>query len=240
MPLLKKDKFLKEVLSYVKFPFDRGDIKRELENHMLDKMESYAEEGYDKETAEELCINDMGDPKEIGIQLNKQHNPIIGWMWKITNVIVVLFLIVNVFIVGSILLSYLGKSLFDGNMVNDIPKSNIVYRIDIDEKVKLDDTVIHFTNVVYENNGNMNIFYEYYDTKLWGTGWTLGTIGDISDNLGNTYFSGSGASRGGIKTKSKRTIGNFSREADTLIISYDNYNRKYRVEIPLKAGDIIE
>lgn len=232
MPLHRKDKFLEEVMSYIKFPFDRNDIRFELENHIEDKMEYYAEQGYDKEAAERLSIGDMGDAREIGVELNKQHNPFLGWLWKITNGMVILFAVWNIFIIGAPIVA----SSFSGNPMKNIPKADIVYRIDINKKVKLDDTVIHFTNVVYEKNGDMNILYEYYDTKLWGAGWTLGSIGNITDDLGNTYFTGSGGGGGGIKSKCIRTVENFSREANTLIISYDSYNRKYRVEIPLRAG----
>lgn len=232
MPSPKKEKFLEEVISYIKFPFDRDDIKLELEDHISEKIDNYIEQGYDKETAEQQSVSDMGDPKEIGIELNKQHNPFIGWVWKVTNVMVVLFAIWHIYVLGGTLVI----SLFSNNPFGDIPKSDIVYEIKVDKKVKLDDTIIHFTDVIYEENGDMNIFYEYYDTKLWGTGWSLGSIGNITDNLGNEYFGG-GSGGGGIKSKYRHTIKDFSKEADILIINYDNYNRKYRVEIPLKDGD---
>lgn len=232
MPLPKKDKFLEEVLTYIKFPFDRDGIKSELESHILYKIDYYIEHGYDEVKAEELSINDMGEAKEIGIQLNKEHNPVIGWLWKITNVLVVLSAIFSVYFIGFPLID----SLVSGNSIEDIPASNIVYKIDVDKKVKLDDTIIHFIHVVYEKNGDMNIFFEYYDTKLWGTGWSLGDIGEVSDNLGNKYYAGSGGTDGGIISSSRKTLSNFSKEAETLIINYDHFNRKYRVEIPLGVG----
>lgn len=92
----------------------------------------------------------------------------------------------------------------------------------------------------YDKNGDMNIFYEYYDTRFWGAGRSLGAIGDVMDNLGNTYFWGSGYSSAGIKSKCMKTVRDFSKEATTLIIDYDYYNRKFRVEIPLKVGDTNE
>ncbi len=236
MPLIKVDKFITDVLSYIKFPFVKDDIKLELESHILEKMNYYIEQGYDEEKAEELSINDMGDPKEIGVYLNKQHNPFLGWLLKITNGMVIFSLILSVLFTAPGLMI----SLFSRNLIKDIPKEDIAYKMDIDEKVKLDDRVIHFTNLVYEKNGDMNIFYEYWDTKLLGTGWSLGSIGEISDNLGNTYFSGSGYRGGGIKSKGRERVSNFSKEADTLIIDYDYYNRKYWVEIPLKVGDANE
>lgn len=236
MPLDKVDKFLENVLSYIKFPFVKDDIKFELESHILDRINYYMEQGYDSEKAEELSIKDMGDPKEIGILLNKQHNPFLGWILKITNGMVIFFVILSIYFVGVPLVI----SIFSRNPIKDIPKENIVYKIDTDEKVKIDDTVIRFTNVVYDKNGDMNIFYECYDTKFWGMGWSSSAIGDIMDDLGNTYFAGSAYSGGGIRTKCKRTVSDFSKEADTLIINYDYYNRKYRVEIPLKVGDTNE
>ena len=236
MPLDKVDKFLENVLSYIKFPFVKDDIKFELESHILDRINYYIEQGYDSEEAEELSIRDMGDPKEIGILLNKQHNPFLGWILRITNGMVVLLITLGALFIIPIL----GVSLFSKSPIKDIPKGDIVYKIDIDEKVKIDDTVIRFTNVVYDKNGDMNIFYECYDTKFWGMGWSSTAIGDVMDDLGNTYFSGSGYSSAGIKSKCRRTVRDFSKEADTLIIDYDYYNRKYRVEIPLKVGDTNE
>lgn len=171
----------------------------------------------------------MGEAKEIGIELNKQHNPFLGWFWKITNVMVILFIVLSIYSIGGDFVIHLFN-----NHINGIPKSNIVYKIDVDEKVSMDDTIIHFTNIVYEQNGDMDIFYEYYDTKLWGNGWSFEPIGNVTDNLGNTYFSSLSQNRG---SKYSSTVRNFSREADTLIISYDSYNRNYKVEIPLQVGE---
>ncbi|MBU5256215.1 permease prefix domain 1-containing protein [Tissierella praeacuta] len=236
MSFHKMDEFLKSVLSYIKFPFDREDIKLEMEAHILHKINYYMEQGYHEEKAEELAVKDMGNPKEIGIQLNKEHNPIIGWLWRITNIAVSIFIVINIFIIGSMTI----VTIFSGNPVKEIPKEDIVYRIDINEKVQIDDMVIKFTNVIYDKDGELHIFYRYYDKKLWGSGWSFGAIGTIKDDLGNEYFSGSGSSSGGIVSKGRRSLRDFPENANTLIIEYDEYNRKYRVEIPLKAGEYNE
>ncbi len=229
----KSDVFLKEILSYVKFIFDRGDIRTELESHISDKMEYYFELGYTMEEAEQLSIDNMGNAKEIGVELNKQHNPIIGWIWRITNVIAVLSIIAfGLFFVLFI------SPFFKGDLVDKFPKSDIVYKINLKEQVKIDDRVIRFTNVIYDKNGDMNIYYKSYYTRLWGLGWSLGYIGEITDNLGNRYKAGSGqGSSSGLIYKGVWTIDHFSDDANALIISYDRYNRKFRVEIPLKEGE---
>ena len=100
-----------------------------------------------------------------------------------------------------------------------------------------DNVIIKF----YDKSGNMHIFYESYYTSLWGSGWSLGFIGEITDNFGKKYMSKSGQSNtDGTTCKGVWTVNDFSKEADELIISYDYYNRKYRVEIPLKKGDNYE
>lgn len=225
----KSEIFLKEILTYVKFAYDRTEIRIELESHLSDKIEYYMEQGYDTETSEEFSIHDMGDAKEIGMELNKQHNPILGWLWRITNVIASLLIIIFCFI-----FILFNSSLFQGNLIDTISKSEIVYKIDLKERVKIDDRVIRFTNVIYEKNGDMNIFYESY--TLGGAWWNFGYLGEISDDLGNKYMSSSGQQSGGFISKGVLTLDQFSKAADRLIISYDRYNRKYRVEIPLKEG----
>lgn len=233
MNLPKSNEFIKEVISYIKFPFDRDDVEKELEDHILDKMEYYHNEGMDEETAEELTLKDMGNPKEIGIALNKEHNHILGWIYTITNILVAINLVFLVFSLSMLLIN----TVFQRNPGNGIPKENIVYNIQVNEKVKIDDRVIKFKNVIYEKNGDMSIVYENYETKLFGGGWSFGSIGTIKDNLGNDYFAGSGSSSGGIITKGVRTVENFAKDANTLIIEYNQYNRYYKVEVPLKAGD---
>jgi hypothetical protein len=229
----KMEEFLMEVLHYIKYPFDKIEIRSELESHIMDRIDYYIELGHDAKAAELLALQDMGDSKEIGKELNKQHNPFLGWIFTITKVMLVLFVIVDVYFVGAhIIFTFSGT-----NMLKEIPKSDILYRIDLNLKVKLDDTVIKFKHLVYEKNGDMNIIYDYYDTRLWGTGWGSDPIHTISDNLGNIYFTGGSQSSGGIVRHCIFTFNNFSADADTLIISYDMYNRNFKVEIPLRAGE---
>ena len=232
----KSDIYIKEILSYVKFKSDRNDIRSELEDHIEDKMEDYIEQGYDTEEAEQLSINDMGNAKEIGEELNKQHNPIVGWIWQLTNLLVVLTIVVFGFVFCIFISSF-----FRSNLINEIPKSDIVYSIKLKERVQIDDTVIRFTYIIYDINGNINIFYEAYSKAIWGPVWLPGYIGEITDDLDNKYITRSGqANSGGIMSKGVWTIHKFSEDAKMLIITYDLYNRKYRVEIPLQEGDNYE
>lgn len=232
----KIEHFLDEVIDYVKFPYDRRNIRKELEGHMLDRVEDYTEQGLSIEAAEQRTIEAMGSAKEIGLELNREHNPILGWVWKLTNTFVILLVVVLIFIIGGSVILTLDSS----NLVERIPKSEIIYRIDLKKTVKIDDTVINFTNYVLDKEGHMHIFYEYYDTKLLRSEWILSDLRNISDNYGNNYRDGSCSSSGRFIRHCETEVNNFAKSADTLIISYDNYNRTFKVKIPLKAGDIVE
>lgn len=228
------EEFLNEVLSHIKFPFVKDDIRSELEAHILEKIDHYIDKGYKFKEAEDLAVYDMGNPKEIGIGLNKQHNPLLGWALRLTSSLVISVLAVSLFFYTPVFI----MTLFNRSKLSDIPKENIEYRIDLDNQVRIDDRVINVTNIVYERNGNMNIIYSYGERGILPGGWGFGSIGDVSDDLGNEYHSWTSSESGHLtNTKGRTTIPYFSKEAEELIIDYDLYNRKYRLEIPLKDGE---
>lgn len=59
---------------------EREDIRRELEEHVEDRMEALLEMGWDAELAEERCLEAMGDPAEIGREMAAQYRGR-GWLW---------------------------------------------------------------------------------------------------------------------------------------------------------------
>lgn len=57
---------------------ERAAIRAELEGHMEDHMEGLLELGYDPALAEQRTLAAMGDPKEVGRELNRQYP--LGWL----------------------------------------------------------------------------------------------------------------------------------------------------------------
>ncbi len=224
-----KDEYLEEIIGQVKFFFDHESIEKELTVHLEERKEDYISEGYAEKEAEELTITNFGDPVEIGKALNKEHSPLLGWLYYITNTIVGITVIYFVF---AFILPF-GMIILDRNPARTIPEEDILYRIDVDEKVKIDDRIIKFDEVIYEKNGDMNIIYKQIDTSFNRMGWGLGSIGTIMDETGKDYFIGSGFSS---FSKGLWTLHSFPKDAKKLIIEYDFYNRYYKVEVPLKAG----
>ena len=57
---------------------EQAAIQAELAGHIEDHMEGLLELGYSPELAEERTLDAMGDPKEVGRELNKQYP--LGWL----------------------------------------------------------------------------------------------------------------------------------------------------------------
>ena len=71
---------------------EREAIRSELDGHIEDHMEALRELGYDEELAEERAIAAMGEPDEVGRELNKQYPfrwLVVGWIAKALIILMV-------------------------------------------------------------------------------------------------------------------------------------------------------
>lgn len=67
--------YLEKVGDQIAVPGIREEIKKELLAHLYDQKEAFLLEGMSDETAEEAAVREMGDPVEVGIELNEIHKP---------------------------------------------------------------------------------------------------------------------------------------------------------------------
>ena len=88
---MKKVEFLSIVRKQIRFVFDRDKIENELKQHLEDSIEDLIEEGVSWQDAELIAVEQMGNPKEVGQLLNKEHNPILGYLWAISRVALCIF-----------------------------------------------------------------------------------------------------------------------------------------------------
>lgn len=72
------NEFLNSVCEQIKYKPIRNTISEELKNHIEDKKEELIENGQNEQEAEENAVEQMGDAKLIGKELNKVHKPQIG------------------------------------------------------------------------------------------------------------------------------------------------------------------
>ena len=96
---MNKKEYLKIVTKQIRFRFDRSTIEEELDQHLSDSIEDLMEEGFCREDAERIAVEQMGDPVETGRALNQEHHPVIGYLWMISKIALVMLTIPTLYFV---------------------------------------------------------------------------------------------------------------------------------------------
>ena len=98
-----KFKWCREAIEQIRFKPDRGKVQEELLAHIVDHMEFMVFHGYTEEEAEARAVAAMGNPEEVGKQLDAVHKPWLGWLWIASRVLVMILLfIVITFLPGMV------------------------------------------------------------------------------------------------------------------------------------------
>ncbi len=225
--------FIDQVVKRVRFIPDRYEIEEELASHIEDRAADFEEgEGLSLEEAERAAIERMGDAKEIGAALNRQHNPVIGYLWYLSRIPLVLLCVVLVFQLVPLLLISAGSIIFD-HPIRDIPREEYVRHVKPNEFIKMDSARTRITDIIQTEDGTLHICYSTYSVNFLGLhGWSPGGIGTIKDEDGEVYY-GSGYKGAGLYSRGRGSVKNFPFDSDKVIIEYDYPERYYKVEIPL-------
>lgn len=72
--------FCGRVCEYVRFSPDHAAITAELTAHLEDHAAALKERGFSSDVAVQQAVDAMGDPEEIGKELDKSHSPFLGWL----------------------------------------------------------------------------------------------------------------------------------------------------------------
>ena len=226
--------FIKKVVKRVHFIPDRYEIEQELAGHIEDSvLFLQEEEGLSQQEAEKAALERMGDPDEIGIALNRQHNPVLGYIWYFSRIVLVLLCVIVVLqFIPVLLLS--GWTILFEHPIRDIPKEAYVRHVEPNELIKLDNRRIRITDVVQTKDGTLHVLYSSYNLSFSGLhGWSFNNLGELKDEDGEIYFTGSGRSTAGLYTRGRRSIKDFPFDKEKLILEYDYAGRCFKVEIPL-------
>ncbi len=239
MPLPETREFINKVVKRVHFIPDRYDIEYELAAHIEDSALFLQEEkDLSREDAEKIAVEHMGDPEEIGVALNRQHNPFIGYLWYFSRIPIVLLCIILIFQSIPLLLLSGWTILFD-YPIRDIPKETYVRHVEPNELIKLDNRRIRITDVIQTKDGTLHVLYSSYNLSFSGLhGWSFSGLGNFEDEDGESYFNGGGRGTAGLYNRARRSLEYFPFDKEMLIVKYDYGGRYFKVEIPL--GEVKE
>ena len=230
----ERDAFIDKVLSHVKFKFDHEAIREELEEHMEDMLEDFKEEGMDSKEAMASAVLHMGDPDEIGEQLNKAHKPLLGTIWLLSKTAAIIMIVITIIsVIGS------GVNIIS-NLTDDYDMDkryygNVLYTVEVGERFKIDDLNIVIDELIYYDKEAIEIRYRMWDDPFSRSiSWTFSFNYDcFTDEDGNKYMSGGGGGGGGAVRRYQSYIEGFPYDAEKFIIDYDYNGRKIYCEIPL-------
>jgi len=180
MPSAEVREFIEKVVKRVHFVPDRYDIQLELAAHIEDSALLIQEQdNLSPEDSEKAALERMGNADEIGIALNRQHNPVLGYMWYFSRIIMVLLCIIVILQSIPMLLVSGWTILFD-HPIRDIPKETYVRHVKPNELIKLDSRRIRITDVIQTEDGSLHILYSSYNLSFSGLhGWSSSGIGII-------------------------------------------------------------
>ncbi len=89
-PLDKKEEYLEQLTDQIRCRKAKDMAAEEISRHIEDQQESYRMQGHDESTAAKKALEEMGDPVEVGKQLDKIHRPRFEWKLFVTALILCL------------------------------------------------------------------------------------------------------------------------------------------------------
>ena len=185
---MKKDEFLKIVSKEIHFFLDREKISKELENHLEDSILDLMEEGFSKEEAEIQAVLQMGNAKEIGKQLNREHHPILGWLWLLSNVAVMICAIPMI----TIFLSFVAGT---WDMLTPTVVDQCANKVAIDMKVETPTHHIYLDYFCEKEDGRVFITYRAVTQLDYSrAGWSFNAF--TIETKDGEWNQGSGTSSG--------------------------------------------
>lgn len=231
----KWESYLDEVLSFVKFKYDHKAIRRELAEHMADLKEDLMGEGMDEEAAEYMTIAHMGDAAEIGQELNKEHHALLGWVWRISRILVACLIGANIMPM-FVFVSGMVSNLFEE--YEPSTDAAVVWQMELDEEYQVYDDTLLLGDIYYYEDGVLDVVYHTKRSPFsrsigWGMTITLG----IFDAEGNDIrVGGGGYKRGGYYGIGVDHLDGVSENAKILEI----YCSDLVVRVDLETGEVTD
>lgn len=232
MPRPEFSAFLNRVLGHVRFALDRPAIREELFAHLEDKTERLLADGLTEEEACHRAVEEMGDPDLLGRELNRVHNPVLGWLWRISGYAAAVTAVLLILSCAQTLYF----SVTDTREKNIRENHEIVREIEVDETIHIDSRVVHLDKLLLDSDNTAHLLYDYWYDRPFENGWSF-SLSWIEDDAGNVYYGGGMLMGGGMRERAVIEGEDIPPDTATLYAVYKNYDRFFRVPISLEEGE---
>jgi len=217
--------FCRQVCSYIKYKRVHYEITQELKNHIEDHQEGLVEAGLNQDEAEKRAVEAMGDPEEIGKELDKQHRPLVEWMLSITNLVTAIGLL---YFIGVIMYVGFMGLLSLGSLNYSVEKEDILYT------QKVGGLTYQLKKMTVTEDNTILIEYSTYGDNLdiILRGWSAFSL-RAHDEDGNMYDQ-KGSGNAGIYRRSQIVIEDFDRGEKSIFLKAFSYYGDVEFHIPLQ------
>lgn len=110
---MNADYWLDTATSKIRFTPDRKAVRRELQDHLEDRMEAGKAQGLSPYEAETAATAAMGDPVALAEELGRIHSPWWGRLWRLSQWALAIVLLATVFSAVPRLREYLQYEMYD-------------------------------------------------------------------------------------------------------------------------------
>ena len=230
--------YTKKILRHVRFKFDHEAIRDEYLEHMDDMYEFYLGRGMSADQAKSAVLDDMGDADELGCILNQIHNPVLGWIWRLSRWITAVLVAVFIYTCGN----HVWDGIFNG-MEWLRTHGDLLYTVELDEKEVLDYRTLHFTKLEVYEYGTAVLYYTDFIRLAdpFEAGLIYWNHAEINDKHGPIDESMKhGNSQWGWIRKFAVEFGNVMNDSEYIFIDYDWNQCQFTLEIPLLETDDME
>lgn len=223
--------FCRKVCSYIKYKRVHYEITQELKNHIEDHQENLIETGLNQDEAEKQAVEAMGDPEEIGKELDKQHRPLVEWMLSITNLVTAIGLL---YIIGVIIFVVFMGLISLGSLNYSVEKEDILYTQKLSEKQKVGGLTYQLKKMIVTDDNTILIEYSTYGNNfdIIFRGWSAFSL-RAHDKDGKAYDQ-KGSGKGGLYSRSQIVIEDFDRGEKSIFLKAFSYYGDVEFQIPLQ------
>lgn len=219
---MNKAEYLHHIRKQIHYIFDRNEIEKELEQHIQDSIDDLMEDGLSKEEAEKQAVAQMGDPIEVGKQLNQEHHPLLGYLYIASKSVLYLLIIPAIIMIG-----YFGYNMIQ--LATPTVIDNSIDTISLNIDLDISTHYVKIDNICQDEAGNYYLTYRsWIDYGYSRAGWSSELF--YLENSNGEYLIGSGYQSAGFIGSCGYKSFTWPKDNLLYLISRDGK----RIEIDLK------
>lgn len=233
------NEFCDRVCLMIRWKAARGPVADELAAHLEDHAAALMERGTPEEEAAQRALEAMGDPEELGRQLNRAHPPLLCFSVLVTNIILALLLAVFSFALVSQMWNAVAQCRQDREFFQEVTADQQLHPMD--EWVEIDGLRLHFF-AASRDEYMTHVYFSQHPDSGWlpnnSTRLDMDIVQNVPGNVFYRFVDDKGRSyRARLYSLDFTLLEQLPDDVERLWLEGDVFNHTFRVEIPMDWGE---